>query len=379
MNKKILVHALGATMGGAARHLSNLLKEIPHVDPSFDYHFLMRESFPLDRSTGVPIERIPDAVAGGPVRRVAFDNFTLRQRLTREKFDVIVSLTNFGPISSPIPHVLFQRNSLYFCPLYLARVPLRTRLITLARRRMAVATMLRANLIVTPTDAMAEMIRACCPETQCRKFATLYHGFAHDDPIEPLSERLQGVLTRVAGPKILIPEHPGLHKGFDVAALAIATLKHRGQPGSLVLTMSREDWPGGPAACDALLGSLDVTDRVVFLGRVPQRQMASLYGAAALMFHPSLCESFGFPAVESMGYGLPLVAAGTAVNREICQRAALYYEPLNGSQAADQIGRALDAGVRTELLAAARERMKSFDWSWRRYARQFHALVSQVI
>jgi len=40
-----------------------------------------------------------------------------------------------------------------------------------------------------------------------------------------------------------------------------------------------------------------------------------------------LCESFGFPLVEAMGARLPIVAADTPVNQEVCGKAAIYFPP----------------------------------------------------
>jgi glycosyltransferase involved in cell wall biosynthesis len=107
--------------------------------------------------------------------------------------------------------------------------------------------------------------------------------------------------------------------------------------------------------------------------------MGALYQACDLMVYPSLCESFGFSMVEAMGHGLPIVAADTPVNREMCQAAALYYSPLDPATGAQAILDALDANAGARLKAAGQARMASFDWGWDRYAREFVAVIEDVI
>jgi len=127
------------------------------------------------------------------------------------------------------------------------------------------------------------------------------------------------------------------------------------------------------------IAELDIADRVVFMGRVPQKQIGALYEACDLMVYPSLCESFGFSMIEAMGHALPIVAAGTAINKELCAGGALYYEPLSAKEAADRIEEALLPSVRAQLIAGGKARVESFDWSWDRYAREFVSLVDNVL
>jgi len=115
-----------------------------------------------------------------------------------------------------------------------------------------------------------------------------------------------------------------------------------------------------------------------FLGRVPQEQMGYLYQTCDLMVYPSLCESFGFSLVEALGYGIPIVASETPVNREICAGAALYYNPLDDIGGAEAIIKALQPPVRDKLIKIGKLRSRSYDWSWNRCAREFVNLLRKV-
>jgi glycosyltransferase involved in cell wall biosynthesis len=378
---KVLIHALGATMGGGVRHLTNFLPELGDADRENEYVVLARSAMKnVPVASNVRLELVPDSVVGGRFKRVYSDTFEIPRKIKNEGFDAVVSLMNFGPIWSPVPHVLFQRNSIYYCPYYMRTAPRALKVEALARRRLASASMTRATVIVTPSNAMQAMIRDACPETRDCNFRTLYHGFDAEASSEALDARYAAMIDKSVGPRLFFPSHPAHHKGFDIIFRALAILRERGrgQDATLFTTIEHADWPPLLAEYERQLASLGIRDRVVFMGRVPQSQMPPLYQRSDLMVYPSLCESFGFSMVEAMGYGLPIVAAGTAANREMCGDGALYYEPLDPVSAADQIAHALTAPTREVLHAKGLGRIAGFDWSWKRYAREFVRIVNDV-
>lgn len=376
---KIFIHALGATMGGAIRHITNFLPELGRKDPDREYVVQVRESFPvLEVAENIRIERVPDHACSSWLKRISGDVFKLPRRLKREKYSAVVSLTNFGPTWSPVPHIFFQRNALYYCPYYLEKIGGWLKVETALRRQLAVESMKRADLIVTPSHAMSEMIREACPQTRNRRFHTLYHGFAKDTLAESLDEKFAQALASGKGVKLLFPTHAAVHKGFDVLFKILGRLKADGIKFSLFTIIARDDWSEGIETFYRIIRELELIDHVVFMGRVPQHQMGELYAQCDLMVYPSLCESFGFSMIEAMGYGLPIVAADTAINREMCDEAALYYPPLDPEAGALAIKEALLPDVLQNLREGGRRRLVAFDWSWRRYAQEFVDMIELV-
>lgn len=376
---KILIHALGASMGGAMRHLTNFLPELGRQAKDKEYVVLVRESFPMIKTEkNVRIERVADSACSSWLKRIVNDVFFLPLRLKRENFSAVVSLTNFGPIWSPVPHIFFQRNALYYCQYYLNRIKGREKVETLMRRQLALASMMKADLVVTPSFAMGGMIKESCPKTNSLKFYTLYHGFDSDNFAEPLEDRFLQLLTSRKGKKLLFPTHAAAHKGFDVLFHMLSHLKADGLEFCLFTTISRDDWPEGIESFEATIDILGLKDFVVFMGRVPQRQMGALYSQCDLMVYPSLCESFGFSMIEAMGYGLPIVAADTPVNREMCEGGALYYSALDAIAGALTLKEALLPETLEVLRSRGRERLNSIDWSWSRYAKEFENMIEKV-
>jgi glycosyltransferase involved in cell wall biosynthesis len=109
----------------------------------------------------------------------------------------------------------------------------------------------------------------------------------------------------------------------------------------------------------------EIARQVEFLDRRDWQQAQELYQRADILVSPSLVESFGYPLVEAMAHGLPVVAADTEVNREICAEAALYFSPRSSEDLARAVRQvAADRVVRERLIAAGKERAdRRFRWS----------------
>ena len=73
--------------------------------------------------------------------------------------------------------------------------------------------------------------------------------------------------------------------------------------------------------------------------------------------------------LEYMAAGLPVVAADTPVNREVCANAGVYFSPFDASGCADAVHAVLSDKRRAdELRHKSAQRAERF--SWRRYARR---------
>jgi glycosyltransferase involved in cell wall biosynthesis len=104
--------------------------------------------------------------------------------------------------------------------------------------------------------------------------------------------------------------------------------------------------------------------RVVTPGYVAADRLPALYQAASVFLFPSLEEGFGFPVLEAMTYGIPVVAANTSSLPEVGGDAALYADPQDPAQIAEQTRRAIeDAPLRAKMIRSGMERAREFTWS----------------
>jgi alpha-1,3-rhamnosyl/mannosyltransferase len=102
--------------------------------------------------------------------------------------------------------------------------------------------------------------------------------------------------------------------------------------------------------------------RVKMLGYVPQQDLPSLYSAASATVYASLYEGFGYPVVESMACGTPVVTSDNSSLSEIARDAALLLrQPEDPSEIRSALERmSSDAGLRERLAQAGRERAGRF-------------------
>lgn len=374
---RVLIHALGATIGGASRHLRSLAPALDRLETGHEYFVLARPSLELSSVGSVIVCGVQASEATSWVRRLAFDLHRVNRIAAQLRADVIVSLTNFGPLATEIPHVLFQRNALYYGDWIGRHAPLATRLAVGVRRRLAYEGMKRARLVVTPSHAMAAMIRRTYPALPASRMRTLYHACDFGGAVEPLPSLLARPLAR-QGLKLLYPTHAAAHKGFDLLIDALTMLARARTDWTLFATLDDADWPAGVARLRRTVRDRGLEDRFVALGRVAEANMPALYRACDLLVYPSLVESFGFPMVEAMASGLPVVASGSDVNREICAGAAAYFQPYDAEDAARVLRTCFDASVRARLATAGQVRAAVFPGNWDAYARSFVEMIGSV-
>ena len=127
----------------------------------------------------------------------------------------------------------------------------------------------------------------------------------------------------------------------------------------------------------ALVERLGMSDRVRFLGYVPDEDMPALYNAASVFAFPSLYEGFGLPVLEAMACGTPVITSNVSATAEVAADAAVLVDPLSVEAISAGL-RALvsDVGMREGLAARGLARVAGF--TWERAARETHAVYAQV-
>lgn len=106
-----------------------------------------------------------------------------------------------------------------------------------------------------------------------------------------------------------------------------------------------------------------IEHRVIFLGRVPEEELPSLYRGALGLVFPSLYEGFGLPVIEAMACGVPVLTSNTSSLPEIAGDAALLVDPLSVSQISVGIQKiCTDTDLRKMLVEKGFRRAAKFSW-----------------
>jgi glycosyltransferase involved in cell wall biosynthesis len=146
---------------------------------------------------------------------------------------------------------------------------------------------------------------------------------------------------------------PGLVRAFDRLAdrQADLALVLAGPPG----------W--GEEALASAIGQARSGARVVRTGWVEPATLAALLREASVLAFPSLYEGFGFPPLQAMAAGIPVVATRAGSLPEVLEDGASMVDVGDGDGLAGAIERALnDPALRQSLVAAGSARAASFSW-----------------
>lgn len=99
--------------------------------------------------------------------------------------------------------------------------------------------------------------------------------------------------------------------------------------------------------------------KFIFLGYIDRTELLSLHKNAYAFIYPSLNEGFGYPPLESMRYGVPVAASGTSSIPEVCQNAAIYFDPYNASEIKNRIIQLLDKDIYEKYSTLAAEHCRT--------------------
>jgi glycosyltransferase involved in cell wall biosynthesis len=138
------------------------------------------------------------------------------------------------------------------------------------------------------------------------------------------------------------------HKNLSTLLEAFALLRRRGgfDNVTLVLVGQWSDKLIGIARTVDLKGEaarLELGDAVRFTGYVSDADVGDLYRGASAFVFPSLFEGFGMPAVEALGFGIPvLTTRRTAIPETTLGLATYLDDPLDTRAMADALATILE-------------------------------------
>lgn len=116
-----------------------------------------------------------------------------------------------------------------------------------------------------------------------------------------------------------------------------------------------------------LIRSLNLENEVIFTGFLDKEELASYYAGAECLVFPSFYEGFGFPPLEAMACGCPVIASNASSLPEVVGDAGLLVNPDDDNSIAVAVESILsNENLKNSLKKSGLERAKLF--SWRRTA-----------
>ncbi len=223
----------------------------------------------------------------------------------------------------------------------------------------------RSDLIVTVSETSK---RDICEhlDVDPSRVAVVYQGcdslFRPVDPEE--GARVVAREYGLSAPFLLYVGGSDFRKNVVTLVEAFSAIRKLGYSGRLVLVGETFGWDIPEVRkIREVTRRCGIEDRVDFLGYVPDRDLAILYGLCDFFIFPSLYEGFGIPILEALQCGAVTIAARAGALPEVAGSAARYFDPQE-SESLVQAFESLygDEAARKSLRKAGFERVKRFSW-----------------
>ncbi|MBP5973523.1 glycosyltransferase family 4 protein [Brasilonema sp. CT11] len=169
-----------------------------------------------------------------------------------------------------------------------------------------------------------------------------------------------GLNSQLTKPYFLYIGRHDPYKNLHKLITAFAALSHN---------QDYELWLAGPQdkrftpLLQTQVQELKITDKVKFLNYVPYSELPKIISGAIALVFPSLWEGFGFPVLEAMACGTPVITSNLSSLPEVAGDAGLLINPYNVeemTQAMEAI--ATNSVLRQHLSTQSINRASQFSW-----------------
>lgn len=148
-------------------------------------------------------------------------------------------------------------------------------------------------------------------------------------------------------------------------------------PDSRLLLVGSRYLPAYDEQLAALVHALDIEDAVTMTGSVSPARLKTYYLAADLYLTTSYHEGFCMPLLESMHYGVPILAREAAAIPETLGQAGVLFARLGHGEVAEMAHLLVtDLNLRSQVVATQRARLR--DFSPGRVEQQLAAALHQI-
>ena len=197
----------------------------------------------------------------------------------------------------------------------------------------------------------------------------IYHGIDHsrfNNKIENRAERVAKFKkdNEIAGDYVLYTgmwkKHKNLKRLFE--AYEQYLLKSGSKLQLVMVGAIDENEPEILAQIEQINAKFD-NKMILTVGPRYGDELVTAYAGALFYVIPSLSEGFGWPPLEAMACGVPVIASKESCIPEILGDAPIYFNPYEVKEIREAIQKvAGDASLRAELVKKGLEQVKKYDW-----------------
>lgn len=334
---RIAIIAHGLRAGGGISVANNLISQLLQAQPhkhTFLVSIPQHESY-KDISTHKSCEvmcefkyssRVDLYYIYDLIRRLYFEKIKLKKAIKKFNPDIVFSVGNMFPGHYQTTQILYLHNSLYV-------YPFKDFINTLSKKELLITTLKRFKF---KRDLKLTDLLICQTETMLKRTKKMY-GFNRSTLICPnvLSSNLQynqsnhniAILDQLKDKKILFClSDYYLHKNIEKLIELFSAFRDELKEYVLILTIN----PQKSKKAANLISCIKENnlENIIFnVGPLKQKDLCHYYRASAALIMPTLLESFSTTYIEAMRYNIPILTSDRDFAREICKKAAIYFDP----------------------------------------------------
>jgi len=348
------------SMTGVSRYLIGLCRGLDKLDDDCSYELWLQENLPADH---------PAKKLGGnrlKLHNVSIPNMSLAGHallpceFARQKADLIhyphfdLPLVMPGPVVSTIHDLKYIAHPDFFPHLDLVK----RKVIHLMTRY----TCYRSRQILcdskSTSDDLQNLLGISREKLKIVHLGVDDHFFRKISKNELLDFRIKHNLEQ---PFLLFVGERRPHKNLPTLIRAFKEFESLNNEGFLLVVAGKSY--ADNRAPEQLTSKLGLDGRVRFLDYVPDAELPYYYQSAAALVLLSYYEGFGFPVLEAMASGTPVVASSCTSLPEVVGEAGILVPPDKPKRAAEAILEVVSPGsVRDRCIEKGEERARSFSW-----------------
>jgi len=352
---RIAIEALGIhRYGGGRSAIINLLNALLQIDTKNHYDLLLSQYEP-----SLVIEKQVNQFLC-PFRNRILARFWLQLviPLQQKKWNLIHFTKNLGTFGHSIPTIVTIHD--LTTVLYPDIFP---RLDVWYWKHIEKLTAEKADKLIAVSKTTARDIETIYA-IPAEKIQVIYHGLAPN--FHPAtSEEIRSIKRKykLSNDYLLYIGRIDRKKNLPMLIRAFSEFRnHSSFTGKLVIVGEEYEKTRENTIYD-LIEELELTDKTIFTGLVPDVDLPAIYSGAIATLFPSYHEGFGLVALEAMGCGSPLIASDAGAIREVTAGAAKIVSSIDSTHFARAIiDVTADSLLQQQMRQKGLARAANFTW-----------------
>lgn len=362
---RIAINALSAVAGGGVTYLNQLFKHLSEIDKKNEYLIITTKKGEKILYAGYKNFQILSF--HGPSLSTAFrliwEQLFLGYILKKYKVNILYSPANIGLLIYSLPTVIMIQTVAPFDRDMIKKQNFYYRLkFNLLRLLTDLSVSKAKNVIFISDKARKELCNYY--KLPIDKTSLIYHGKSELFKPNLDSNCLEEIKKKYNLDKfILYVSNIYQYKNF-LELINAFSLTIDQSNCSLRLALVGKNFDNQyTEALKALVKEKKMEDRVVFFGHVPYEELPYFYMLCQLFVYPSTCENCPNILIEAMACGAPILSSDIEPMPEICQDAAIYFNPFNPHDIAEKIQTVLkNNDLLQNLRLRSLKRANCFSW-----------------